>query len=291
MAKLKFGSYRVDAIKRNLRYVDIKPLDVMITGATGAGKSTTLNTIFQTTLAKVGDGVDPETMEVNGYKLNDVFRLWDTPGLGDGVDIDKKHGEKILDLLHSNRFYDETGLIAFVDMCLVIVDGSNRDMGTTYKLINEILVPNINLDVGVHTIVDIYNNIDIECDADNVVPSIEPDRVFVAINQADMAMKGYHWDKENNVPDSTLTAYLEEQALSVKRRIKEATGLNVIKPVCYSAKYGWNLESVFNMLIDNIPQERPIPYMFRLHEQHERRFEELNRCRQRTVEWWREQNF
>lgn len=290
MAKLDFFSYRVDAIKRNLRYANIKPLDVMITGATGAGKSTTLNTIFQTNLAKAGDGVDPETMEVTGYKLNDVFRLWDTPGLGDGVDIDKKHGEKILDLLHHGSFYDETRLIAFIDMCLVIVDGSNRDMGTTYKLINEILVPNINLDVGVRTIVDIYNNIDIKCD-DVVVPNIEPDRVFVAINQADMAMKGYHWDKENNIPDSTLTAYLEEQALSVKKRIKEATGLNVIKPVCYSAKYGWNLESVFDMLIDNIPQERPLTYMSRYQEQSHRHFEELNRCRQRCVEWWREQGW
>lgn len=286
MAKLKFGSYRVDAIKRNLRYVDIKPLDVMITGATGAGKSTTLNTIFQTTLAKVGDGVDPETMEVNGYKLNDVFRLWDTPGLGDGVDIDKKHGEKILDLLRHTNFHDGTDPIAFIDMCLVIVDGSNRDMGTTYKLINEILVPNINLDVGVNTIVDINNNIvNIEYDGDIVVPSIEPDRVFVAINQADMAMKGYHWDKENNIPDSTLTAYLEEQALSVKRRIKEATGLNVIKPVCYSAKYGWNLESVFNMIIDNIPQERPLPYIFRWNEHMGRQMKEFQR---RMDEWWRQ---
>lgn len=286
MANLKFGSYRVDAIKRNLRYVDIKPLDVMITGATGAGKSTTLNTIFQTTLAKVGDGVDPETMEVNGYKLNDVFRLWDTPGLGDGVDIDKKHGEKILDLLRHTNFHDGTDPIAFIDMCLVIVDGSNRDMGTTYKLINEILVPNINLDVGVNTIVDINNNIvHIEYDGDVVVPSIEPDRVFVAINQADMAMKGYHWDKENNVPDSTLTAYLEEQALSVKRRIKEATGLNVIKPVCYSAKYGWNLESVFNMLIDNIPQERPLPFIFRVNEHRIRQMKEY----QRLMDEWRRQ--
>lgn len=287
MANLKFGSYRVDAIKRNLRYVDIKPLDVMITGATGAGKSTTLNTIFQTTLAKVGDGVDPETMEVNGYKLNDVFRLWDTPGLGDGVDIDKKHGEKILDLLrHTDFFHDGTDPIAFIDMCLVIVDGSNRDMGTTYKLINEILVPNINLNVGVNTIVDINNNIvNIEYDGDVVVPSIEPDRVFVAINQADMAMKGYHWDKENNIPDSTLTAYLEEQALSVKRRIKEATGLNVIKPVCYSAKYGWNLESVFNMIIDNIPQERPLPFIFRVNEHRIRQMKEY----QRRMDEWRRQ--
>lgn len=44
-----------------------RPLDVMITGVTGAGKSTTLNTIFQKTVAKVGDGAAPETMELDAY--------------------------------------------------------------------------------------------------------------------------------------------------------------------------------------------------------------------------------
>lgn len=63
----------------------------MVTGVTGAGKSTTLNSLFQKTIDTVGDGVNPETMELDLYELNDVFRLWDTPGLGDGVEIDKIH--------------------------------------------------------------------------------------------------------------------------------------------------------------------------------------------------------
>ena len=74
----------------------IRPLDVMVTGVTGAGKSTTLNAFFQRTVAKVGKGVDPETMELAAYSLNDAFRLWDTPGLGDGVSIDQIHKKRLL---------------------------------------------------------------------------------------------------------------------------------------------------------------------------------------------------
>lgn len=46
---------------------------------------------FKNIVAKVGDGVDPETMKLHPYELNDFFRVWDTPGLGDGVKIDQIH--------------------------------------------------------------------------------------------------------------------------------------------------------------------------------------------------------
>lgn len=51
--------------------MEIYPLDVIITGVTRAGKSTTLNAFFQKTVAKVGDGVDPETMELDSYMLDE----------------------------------------------------------------------------------------------------------------------------------------------------------------------------------------------------------------------------
>lgn len=40
---VKFSTYRTDDIGANLDKMQVRPLDVMVTGATGAGKSTTLN--------------------------------------------------------------------------------------------------------------------------------------------------------------------------------------------------------------------------------------------------------
>ena len=229
MDTIKFNSYRVQTIEQNLQRIGIRPLDVMVTGVTGAGKSTTLNAFFQKTVAKVGCGVDPETMELCAYRLNDVFRVWDTPGLGDGVIIDQQHERKLIDLL-CKAYTANDRLYGFIDMCIVIIEGSNRDMGTTYKLLNQVIVPHI-----------------------------QKDRILVVINQADIAMKGRHWDRIRNTPDSTLIAYLEEQAVSIKRRVKEATGIDIIKPVYYSAEYNWNIECVFDMIIDNMPTvKRPL---------------------------------
>ncbi len=208
--------------------MNIRPLDVMVTGVTGAGKSTTLNSFFQKTVAKVGDGVDPETMELDVYSLNDFFRLWDTPRLGDGISIDQQHKKKMTDLLYKT-YNIENSAYGFIDMCLIIIEGSNRDMGTTYTLLNDVIVPNI-----------------------------QKDRILVVINQADLAMKGRHWNYDTYTPDSRLISFLEEQADSIKRRVKEATGVDIIKPVYYSAKYEWNVQAVFDLIVDNMPLKKRI---------------------------------
>lgn len=225
---VEFKEYRKNDIHANLRVIGVRPLDVMLTGVTGAGKSTTLNTFFQRTVAKVGDGVDPETMELDAYALNDFFRVWDTPGLGDGVEIDNIHKKRIVDLLYKTYEIKEK-MYGFIDMAIIVIEGSNRDMGTTYTLLNEVIVPNIS-----------------------------SDRILVLINQADVAMKGRHWNYNTNTPDSHLLDFLEKQAVSIQKRVKEATGISIKKPVYYSAEYKWNVEAVFDFIIDNMPKEKRI---------------------------------
>ena len=221
-----FSHYRTSDMERKLAVANFYPLDVMVTGVTGAGKSTTLNALFERIVAKVGDGVDPETMELDAYNLNNALRLWDTPGLGDGVEQDIRHQRKLIDLLHKTYCLDNRQY-GFIDLAVVVIEGANRDMGTTYHLLNDIIIPNI-----------------------------QPDRIIVAVNQADMAMKGRHWNYENGLPDAILRDFLDEQACSVQRRIREATGVTIWRPVCYSAEYGYGLREVFDSIVDQMPVER-----------------------------------
>lgn len=195
----------------------------MVTGVTGAGKSTTLNTIFQKEVAKVGKGVDPETMSLDSYKLNNSFRLWDTPGLGDGKENDKNHCKSLINLLYKN--YGENH--GFIDLVLVIVDGSSRDMGTTYKLLNEIIVPNF-----------------------------QKERIMIAINQADIAMKGRYWNQIERKPERELIDFLESKSTSVQERVLEATGIKINRPIYYSAEHNYNIEKLLDLLISNMPKNK-----------------------------------
>lgn len=223
---LIYDTYRLSDIENKLSIAGFRPLDVMVTGVTGAGKSTTLNTFFQKTVASVGTGVDPETMELDFYSLNDSIRFWDTPGLGDGIQQDQIHKKKLVDLLYKTYSLDDN-TYGFIDLVLIVIEGANRDMGTTYKLLNEVIVPNI------------QNN-----------------RILVAINQADVAMKGRHWLHQTNKPDEELKRFLENQATSIQKRVLEATGVNIIKPVYYSAEHNYNIHALFDLIIDNMPTQR-----------------------------------
>lgn len=223
--------YRESEIRSKLNIAGFTPLDIMVTGVTGAGKSTTLNGFFEREVAKVGTGCYPETMDLTSFRFSDNIRLWDTPGLGDGKDRDDSHSKKMIELL--NRTYTLDGRKhGFIDLVLVVIEGCNRDMGTTYKLLEQVIMQNI-----------------------------QPDRILIAINQADCAMKGAHWIRDQNRPDPVLQDYLNEQSLSICRRIRESTGLNVERPICYSAEHSYNIKALYDMIIDHIPVvRRPIGY-------------------------------
>ena len=225
MAAIKdYSCYRVDDIRFKLQYAGFYPLDIMVAGVTGAGKSTTLNSFFQKELAKVGDGVDPETMIVDSYRLSNQIRLWDTPGLGDSPAADRRHISKIVELLKKSW---SNGRYGIIDLALIILEGGSRDKMMTDILLNEVVIPNI--------------------------PS---NRILVAINQADFAMKGHHWNHETNTPDYKLLDFLNEKAASIQMRVKRDTGAVIPHPVFYSAKYGYNVDKLFDLIIDHIPRNR-----------------------------------
>ena len=144
-------------------------------------------------------------MSIEKYNLDNIV-LWDTPGLGDGKEADICHAKNIIDKLNE---FDEEGN-ALIDVVLVILDGGSRNLGTEFELINNVIIPNL---------------------GEN-----QKHRLLVAINQADMAMKGRNWDYENSQPNDILKNFLDEKVVSVRNRIMEATGVSV-DPIYYSAGY------------------------------------------------------
>ena len=222
---------------KNVMRLKTQKLNTMITGATGCGKSSTINAMFDMEVAKIGTGVEPETMEIEKYELDNLI-LWDTPGLGDGKEADERHTRNIIRKL---KEVDSQGN-GLIDLVLVILDGSSRDLGTSYDLINNVIIPNLGED--------------------------KQRRILVAINQADMAMKGRNWDSDKNQPNEKLTAFLEEKAQSVQKRIFEGTGVNV-EPVYYSAGYKeddmqsnpYNLSKLLYFIVKATPSEKRAIYI------------------------------
>lgn len=224
-----FKYYRLDDVENKMNRLGYDTVDVLITGSTGVGKSTTLNCLFEKNVAKVGYGVDPETMEIASYIRGNHIQVWDTPGFGDGVEQDKKHAKKLIDLLNTRIAGDDS--YAFIDMVIVLLEASLRDMGTAYRLINEVIIPNLK----------------------------DGKRIIIGLNQADFAMKGINFDYNKNEPNEELIKFLNEKVSSIKRRIKEATGLNDVDVIYYSAETGYNIKRLLDLLIDNIPiQKRKI---------------------------------
>ena len=235
--------------------------NIMLVGATGCGKSSTINALFvcgeedetpdeeditsetvkkskYVEVAKVGSKADPETKDNEKYKIGNLV-LWDTPGLGDGTEIDKHHKEVITELL---REQDEDGNV-LIDLVLLILDGSTRDLGTSYKILNDVIIPELH---G------------------------ENERILIALNQADIAMKtGRHWDYDKNEPDEVLIQFLNEKVESIKTRIKEGSNLD-IEPVYYCAGYKeesgdivhpYNLSKLLYYIMNAMPAHKRVAVM------------------------------
>ena len=65
----KIDEVEKNKLLKNVMRMKEQKINIMITGTTGCGKSSTINALFDTEVAKVGVGVDPETMEIEKQKL------------------------------------------------------------------------------------------------------------------------------------------------------------------------------------------------------------------------------
>ncbi|MCR5335717.1 MAG: 50S ribosome-binding GTPase [Synergistes sp.] len=208
-----------------------KKADIMLIEAAGSGKSSTLNALFDMGAAKIG--VAPGTDSVTSYVL-DNLTVWNAPGLEDGAKSSEKYNTMLVKKLSET---DENG-DPLIDLVLVVLDASSKDLGTPLDLINKVLIPCLGED--------------------------RHGRILIGLDRADMAMKGKHWASEKNEPDGVLLEYLKKKAGSVEKRIHETTGL-AVKPVYYCAGYKeecgkrcrpYNLTKLLYCIIKSIPKEK-----------------------------------
>lgn len=214
-----------------------KQVNILLVGATGSGKSSTVNALFNMEVAKVGAGVDPETDQITSYTLSNLV-IWDTPGLGDSVCNDERYNLMLTKKLSET---DKDGNL-IIDLVLVVLDSSSKDLGTTIDLINNTIIPCLGEE--------------------------NTGRILIGLNQADIAMKGKHWKAEENEPDEVLLEFLEKKAASVRKRINESTKLDT-EPVYYCAGYKeetgeqckpYNLAKLLYYIINSIPSEKRLGF-------------------------------
>ena len=207
-------------------------VNIMLVGATGAGKSSTINALFDMSVATVGVGVDPETKDIERHDLNGNLTIWDSPGLGDGVDTDKLHITQIVKKLSET---DENNEL-LIDLVLVVLDASSKDLAVSFDVINNTLIPCL---------------------------GEENHRILIALNKCDMAKSGRYWNNKENTPEDSLVDFLIEKVNSVKRRIYDATGVEV-EPVFFSAGYSdgeekqssYNLTKLLYYILQAVPAEK-----------------------------------
>lgn len=155
------------ASAEKLLHLTNEKFNLLMVGATGSGKSSTINALFDTQVAEVGTGVDPETASIDCYAL-DNFCIWDTPGLGDGVENDIAIAKAIKAKLSET---DPEGA-QVVDMVLIVLDASTKDLGTVYTLLNEVVIPRLG--------------------------SEAEQRILIGLNQSDMAQERIASDWTSN---------------------------------------------------------------------------------------------
>ena len=123
-----------DPVTQKVESLMEENVNLLLVGATGSGKSSTINAMFNMQVAKVGVGVDPETACIEKYELGGLT-IWDTPGLGDGVERDIEIATAIKAKLAET---DEDNR-QVIDMVLIVLDASTKDLAAIYTLANKVV--------------------------------------------------------------------------------------------------------------------------------------------------------
>ena len=232
--KDKLEEEQREGMKAILDSLDI-PLNILLIGGTGVGKSSTINAIYGANRVKVGTSARPQTQEIQECQISKNITLYDSPGLGEGSEKDKQHMEKIHKLLTDT---DENGN-AKIDLALVITDATVKGLGQEYETIKYLL----------KTLGD-------------------SKRILIGLNKCDKAVSERYFDRENNKLSKEQEQFLREKVTDLQTRIKADTGLSLMRDdiVYYSAGLydeetqtqdkPYNILQLEKMILSKIPKQK-----------------------------------
>ena len=234
--KDKLEDEQREGMKAILDSLDI-PLNILLMGGTGVGKSSTINAIYGENRVEVGTSARPQTQEIEQCQISKNIILYDSPGLGEGSEKDKQHMEKINKLLTDT---DGNGN-AKIDLVLVITDASVKGLGQEYETIKYLL----------KTLGD-------------------SKRILIGLNKCDCAVSERYFDRENNKLGQEQEQFLQDKVADLQKRIKTDTGLSLSKKdiVCYSAGFydestqtqdnPYNIVQLEKMILSKIPKQKRV---------------------------------
>lgn len=101
MASLRSETFCDEDKERIKKWIEeSKSLSILLTGKTGAGKSSLANALVGEQVSPEGETLDAQTTEVSSLEATIsgvAVTIWDTPGLQDGTDQDEQYLRKIAD--------------------------------------------------------------------------------------------------------------------------------------------------------------------------------------------------
>lgn len=220
-----------------LKHLQDNMVNILLTGPVGTGKSATVNAILKKDAVVVGRGLCPATTDIKSYSNGNIV-IWDTPGLGNDRQSDKKISDNIINLLRRKQHNGKY----LIDIVIIILNAVSCDYMVMSELFNNILIPYMGEDIK--------------------------SRVIVGLNQCDILMHRDYWERWNSSPYGELVAYMSDKEKYVETLIHNTicTGMsdteNVnIKAVCYSAGYkeagekqkrSYNIDRLMSSVAENI---------------------------------------
>ncbi len=214
----------IKRLSERKRAEEEKPPKIAIIGQAGAGKSSTINALFGTSLpvGHVGACTTEEAeLRVEAQTVdgaNGVITVFDMPGLGDDPD---------LDCAEYKQLYNQ--VLSECDVAVWVINAASRAMGYDKQMIRDVVAPS----------------------QDQLTS-----RLVIGLNQVDLMQPG-SWFHRANLPSKSQKETIAKRLEYIIELFRDIVpGIDVSRIIPYSAMRGYHLEQLFEAMLNACDSDR-----------------------------------